>query len=216
MSVTGGAGLRRRAARSRGCGRAGSAPRTAPAGCRARCVIAIRALVLAGLPVTPMRTSSAATSLRALPWAVKIAPLAASRSPRSMPGPRGRAPTSRARLTPSKIFSASAPISTPASVGNAQSSSSMTTPSSAFRAGLDLEQPQLDRAVRAEQRAAREAEQQAVADLAGGAGDGDLERELSSRELSSTVRRDATATGRSSTLAAERRSASAGLACCMP
>src|SRR6187200_1395777 len=30
-------------------------------------VIAISALVLAGLPVTPMRTSSAATSLRALP-----------------------------------------------------------------------------------------------------------------------------------------------------
>ena len=40
---------------------------------------------------------------------------------------------------------------------------------------LDLQQPQLDRAVRAEQRAAREAEEQAVADLAGGAGDGDLE-----------------------------------------
>src|ERR1700730_13833720 len=39
-------------------------------------LIAISALVLAGLPVTPMRTSSAATSLRALRWAVKIAPLA--------------------------------------------------------------------------------------------------------------------------------------------
>ena len=61
-----GAGLRRRAARSRGCGRAGSAPRSAPAGCRARCVIAIRALVLAGLPVTPMRTSSAATVVEGL------------------------------------------------------------------------------------------------------------------------------------------------------
>ena len=42
--------------------------------------------------------------------------------------------------------------------------------------GLDLEQTQLDRAVRAQQRAAGQAEQQAVADLAGGAGDGDLER----------------------------------------
>ena len=40
---------------------------------------------------------------------------------------------------------------------------------------LDLEQTQLDRAVRAEQRAARQAEQQAVADLAGGTGDRDLE-----------------------------------------
>src|SRR5215216_6634140 len=32
---------------------------------------AISALVLAGFPVTPIRTSSAATLLRALPWAVK-------------------------------------------------------------------------------------------------------------------------------------------------
>lgn len=40
---------------------------------------------------------------------------------------------------------------------------------------LDLEQPQLDRTVRAQQRAAGQAEQQAVADLAGGAGNGDLE-----------------------------------------
>src|ERR1700730_13216881 len=39
-------------------------------------LIAISALVLAGLPVTPTRTSSGATSLRALRWAVKIAPLA--------------------------------------------------------------------------------------------------------------------------------------------
>jgi hypothetical protein len=97
--------------------------------------MAIRALVLAGLPVTPMRTSSAATLLSALPCSVKIAPFAESRSLRSMPGPRGRAPTRRARLTPSKIFSASAPISTPASVANAQSSSSITTPSSALSAG---------------------------------------------------------------------------------
>ena len=41
--------------------------------------------------------------------------------------------------------------------------------------GLDLEQPQLDRAVRTQQRAAGQAEQQAVTDLAGGAGDGDLQ-----------------------------------------
>ena len=63
--------------------------------------IAMRALVFAGLPVTVTRMSSAATSLRALPCGAKIPPLASSRSPRSMPGPRGRAPTSRARLTPS-------------------------------------------------------------------------------------------------------------------
>jgi hypothetical protein len=41
---------------------------------------------------------------------------------------------------------------------------------------LDLQQPQLDGTVGPEQRAAREAEQQAVADLTGGSGHGDLER----------------------------------------
>jgi hypothetical protein len=39
---------------------------------------------------------------------------------------------------------------------------------------LNLEQPQLDRAIGAQQRATCEAEQQAVADLAGGTGDADL------------------------------------------
>ena len=98
-------------------------------------LIVISALVLAGLPVTVIRMSSAAWSLSALPWAVKIAPLASSRSPRSMPLLRGRAPTSRATLAPSKMRLASSPISTPARVGKAQSSSSITTPSSAPSAG---------------------------------------------------------------------------------
>ena len=138
-------------------------------------VIAIRALVLAGLPVTPMRTSSAATSLSALPWAVKIAPLASSRSPRSMPGPRGRAPTSRARLTPSKTLFASSPISTPASVRERAVVELHHDALERLQGRRDLEQPQLDRAVGTEQRTAREPEQQAVADLAGGAGDGDLD-----------------------------------------
>ena len=39
----------------------------------------------------------------------------------------------------------------------------------------DLQQPELDRLIRAEQRTARDPEQQAVADLAGGTGDGDLD-----------------------------------------
>ena len=58
--------------------------------------MAMRALVLAGLPTTSTRTSSAALSERALPWTVKMAPLASRRSLRSMPFERGRAPTSRA------------------------------------------------------------------------------------------------------------------------
>ncbi len=91
-----------------------------------------------------------------------------------MPGPRGRAPTSRARFTPSKIFSASAPISTPARLRERAVVELHDDALERLERGLDLEQPQLDRAV-AGQRAAREAEQQAVADLAGSTGDGDLE-----------------------------------------
>ena len=111
------------------------------AGGEGRAAFAARAWAVAvaaatGLPVTPMRTSSAATELSALPWAVKIAPLALRRSPRSMPAVRGRAPTSSATLTPSSTVLASSPISTLLSRGKAQSSSSMTTPSRALRAGV--------------------------------------------------------------------------------
>ena len=154
---------RRVSAEKRSCGMSGAL------------VIAMRALVLAGLPVTPMRTSSAATALRALPWAVKIAPLASSRSPRSMPGPRGRAPTSRARLTPSKIFSG---VVADLHAGELREGAVVELHHDALEGlegRLDLEQAQLDRPV-AEQGTAGEAEEQAVADLAGCAGDGDLER----------------------------------------
>ena len=44
-----------------------------------------------------------------------------------------------------------------------------------LQGGFDLEQSQLDRTVGAEQSTARQPEQQAVADLTGGAGDGDFE-----------------------------------------
>ena len=64
--------------------------------------IAISALVLAGLPTTRTFTSSAAPALIASPCGLKMPPLASSRSERSMPGPRGRAPTSRPMLQPSK------------------------------------------------------------------------------------------------------------------
>ena len=64
---------------------------------------------------------------------------------------------------------------------------------------LDLEQTELDRAVRAEQRAARQAEQQAVADLAGGAGDRDLEGRCAHVRwlLGKTMVRDETSAPRS-------------------
>src|SRR3954469_12864006 len=74
--------------------------------------MAISALVLAGLPTTRMRMSSAALSERALPWAVKMAPLADSRSPRSMPAVRGREPTRRATFAPSNALFASSVLTT--------------------------------------------------------------------------------------------------------
>ena len=63
--------------------------------------IAIRQFVLAGLPTTSTLTSSAAPALIASPCGLKIAPFASSRSERSMPLVRGRAPTSSATLQPS-------------------------------------------------------------------------------------------------------------------
>ena len=68
---------------------------------------AISALVLAGLPTTSTRTSSAAPAFSASPWGLKICPLASSRSARSIPFVRGRAPTSRATFTPSNAFTGS-------------------------------------------------------------------------------------------------------------
>ncbi len=97
---------------------------------------AISALVLAGLPTTRILTSSAAPAFSASPCGLKMPPLADSRSPRSMPGPRGRAPTSRATPVPSKAFVALSVISMLSSSGKAQSSSSMAVPSAAFSAGV--------------------------------------------------------------------------------
>ena len=138
-------------------------------------LIAMRALVLAGLPVTVTRMSSAATSLRALPCGAKMPPLASRRSPRSMPGPRGRAPTSRARLTPSKTVVC---VVADLDLGERREGAVVELHDDALErleGGRDLEQAQLDRGVGAEQGAARDAEEEAVADLACGAGDGDLD-----------------------------------------
>ncbi len=58
--------------------------------------MAIKQFVFAGFPTTRTRTSSAAPAASALPCTVKIAPLASSRSLRSMPLVRGREPTNKA------------------------------------------------------------------------------------------------------------------------
>ena len=97
-------------------------------------LIAISAFVLAGLPTTSTFTSSAAPALIASPCGLKMPPLASSRSARSMPFVRGRAPTSSATLTPSNAALASSVMSIPASSGKAQSSSSIAVPSAALTA----------------------------------------------------------------------------------
>ena len=66
-------------------------------------------------------------------------------------------------------------MSIPRSSGKAQSSSSIAVPSAALTASGISSRLQLDRRVGAEHLAAGDAEEQRVADLAGGAGDGDLD-----------------------------------------
>ena len=94
-----------------------------------------------------------------------------------MPGPRGREPTRRAQSASLKAVIGSPCASMPASSGKAQSSSSIITPFSAFCAFSigHLEQLQDDRLVLAEHLAGGDAEEQGVADLAGGAGDRDAD-----------------------------------------
>ena len=92
-----------------------------------------------------------------------------------MPGPRGRAPTSSAMSASWKALRGSSVPNMPASSGKAQSSISIMTPCNAFCAlsSGDLQHLQDHRLVGAEHLAGGDAEQQAVADLAGGAGHGD-------------------------------------------
>ena len=93
--------------------------------------IAMSAFVLAGLPTTSTRTLRLAAASRARPWTVKICAFASSRSLRSIPFERGRAPTSSATSASRKAIFGSSDVTMPARSGNAQSSSSITTPFSA-------------------------------------------------------------------------------------
>ena len=139
------------------------------------CEAAMRALVLAGLPTTSTRTSLAAPALSASPCGLKMPPLADSRSPRSMPAVRGRAPTSSATLVPSK---ACAGVGGDVDAREQREGAVVELHRGALgglERRLDLEQAQAHRGVGAEQLAGGDAEQQRVADLAGGAGDGDVD-----------------------------------------
>ena len=137
---------------------------------------AIRQFVLHGLPTTSTRTSVAALRAMARPWPVKMPPLMLSRSLRSMPALRGTAPTRSAQFTPANASLASAVRTMSLSSGKAQSSSSMATPSSAGSAASSSSSCRSTCVSGPNICARRDAEEERVADLAGGAGDGDLER----------------------------------------
>jgi hypothetical protein len=94
--------------------------------------IAMRQLVFAGLPTTSTLTLRLATRSSAWPCGPKILPFASSRSFLSMPGPRGRAPTSSAMSTSLNALVGSEAGTMSCSSGKAQSSSSIITPFSAF------------------------------------------------------------------------------------
>ncbi len=144
---------------------------------------AIMQLVLHGLPTTTTRASSEATSSMALPWPTKILPLSFSRSARSMPGPRGLEPT-RMHQSASLNATFGSPVSTmPAQEreGAVVELHRDALERLLDRLDRDLEQLQDDRLVLAEHLARGDARQDAVADLTGGAGDGDAERSLLGR-----------------------------------
>ena len=164
-----------RAASWRGSRRDGSSRTSGRRGRRVRCDRAIRQFVLHGLPTTSTRTSLAAWSLIASPWGLKIPPLTMSRSPRSMPALRGIEPTSSAHDVPSNAVFRSAVASMPSSSGCAPSSSSMTTPSSDVIAGSISSRRSTTGWSGPRSWPRRDAVHERVADLAGGAGDGDVD-----------------------------------------
>mmetsp|Transcript_4634 Transcript_4634/g.9597 ORF Transcript_4634/g.9597 Transcript_4634/m.9597 type:complete len:223 (+) Transcript_4634:237-905(+) len=94
----------------------------------------MRALVLAGLPTTTVLQVFLAVLSMAAPVLLKMAPLSLRRSARSIPGPRGLAPTRMAASTPSKPFSRLSVSTIPFTRGKAASLISIAVPLRAFMA----------------------------------------------------------------------------------
>ena len=135
--------------------------------------MAMRQLVLQGLPTTRMRTSAAAFFWMAWPWPMKILPLMPSKSLRSMPALRGTLPTSNAQFTSRKPSSRFA-------VGHdalEQRKRAVVQlhhhAAERGQGGFDFNQVEDDGLIRAEHRAGGDAEQEGITDLAGGAGNCD-------------------------------------------
>ena len=144
---------------------------------------AMRQLVLQGLPTTRMRTSEAAFSAMARPCGLKMPPFTLRRSPRSMPALRGTEPTSNAHDVPSKAVRRSDVAHDVVHEGEGAVVDLHDDALEHAHGGLDLEQAQHDRLVLTEELARRDAEQDGVADLAAGAGDGDVDGGLGHGEV---------------------------------
>ena len=135
-------------------------------------LMAIRQFVLAGLPTTSTFTSAAAFAFRALPWPVKISPFSESSSARSMPFVRGPgADQQRDVHAVEGVLGVVVQVERREQREGAVDELHRHPLEGAHRLG-DLQQAQVDRLVGAEQLPAGDAEDDAVADLAGGAGDG--------------------------------------------
>ena len=135
--------------------------------------LAMSAFVLAGLPTTRTRTSDAAPALIAAPCGPKMRAVRLEQvGPLHAGAARPRADEQRDVDAVEGASSASSVTVTSRTSGKAPSSSSRAVPSAAAQTLGDLEQAQVDRRVRPEQLAGRCAEEQCVADLAAGAGDG--------------------------------------------
>ena len=135
----------------------------------------MRQFVLQGLPTTRTRTSEAAFSAMARPCGLKMPPFTLSRSPRSMPALRGTEPTSSAHDVPSKAVLRSEVATMSCTQREGAVVELHDHALEHLHGRLDLEQAQHDRLVLAEQLARGDAEEEGVADLAAGAGDGDVD-----------------------------------------
>jgi hypothetical protein len=136
--------------------------------------MAISALVLAGLPTTSTLTSRSAWASSALPCTVKMAPLASSRSLRSMPGPRGRDPDQQRVLHP--VEGDVRVVGRDDAVQEREGAVVELHDDALERLqrGRDLQEPQDHGLVASQEVAGGDAEEEGVADLTGGAGHRDV------------------------------------------
>ena len=137
--------------------------------------IAIRQLVLQGLPTTSTRTSEAAFFSIAFPWPMKILPLMPSKSPRSIPGFARDAADEQGPVHVAKAF---VEIGRRGDAFEQRKGAIVQLHHDAFEGaegGRNFNERQADRLVGTEHRPGGNAKKKRVSDLTGRAGDGDFD-----------------------------------------